>query len=649
MYGVESGPGNSQMTQVALTISSEYGWDGVYPSGPEGGFWGHVANPAPRSYVTDFSSATGVVGDSNYEYNSCRAQYKWNNVPVALQGATHFRKCGFATTDRDLFINGWDLYSKSTRIQFEIDMAPGEHVMLFVIISEEWHGGWTSTDMEGLGFEKISAAEITVDNWLDAPLSYDIYQKTLTEASSRCFDCPTGTYGMMQGVEFCTPCEAGKYSTTTAATAESTCVGCPSYTHSGLGSGNCSCIMGYTGPDGVECTACAPGSFKDVNGSAACSPCARGKYSTSTAATAESTCVGCPSYTHSPDGSGMLANCTCVKGYTGSDGNSCMACDAGKHKSTNGSAPCTWCPPGKFSSSSATWCNDCPPNTNSRLGSNVVTNCTCNAGYTGPDGAACQACVAGTYKDINGSALCMRCISGKFSNATGETTGKTCKDCPANTHSEVGSGMMIHCTCNSGYTGPDGVACVACAGGTYKDGNGSAVCTLCPAGKFSTATAATSKSTCNDCPPGTYSINVIRIGAQFCTQCPPGKYSGSKAATSMSTCKACGMDTYSASNRSLCLICPLNSIAPASSIELQDCRCNAGYTGPDGGLCEACIPPTFKETNGSHACTAPEYEFFDCGIRCAIGMASTGPNPQNCNVRSACARTHTLTLQTIHT
>ena len=400
---------------------------------------------------------------------------------------------------------------------------------------------------------------------------------------------------------------------------------------------------------GVECTACAPGSFKDVNGSADCSPCARGKYSTSTAATAESTCVGCPSYTHSPDGSGMLANCTCVKGYTGPDGNSCMACDAGKHKSTNGSAPCTWCPPGKFSSSSATWCNDCPPNTNSRLGSNVVTNCTCNAGYTGPDGAACQACVAGTYKDINGSALCMRCISGKFSNATGETTGKTCKDCPANTHSEVGSGMMIHCTCNSGYTGPDGVACVACAGGTYKDGNGSAVCTLCPAGKFSTATAATSKSTCNDCPPGTYSINVIRIGAQFCTQCPPGKYSGSKAATSMSTCKACGMDTYSASNRSLCLICPLNSIAPASSIELQDCRCNAGYTGPDGGLCEACIPPTFKETNGSHACTAPEYEFFDCGIRCAIGMASTGPNPQNCNVRSACARTHTLTLQTIHT
>jgi hypothetical protein len=36
-----------------------------------------------------------------------------------------------------------------------------------------------------------------------------------------------------------------------------------------------------------------------------------------------------------------------------------------------------------------------------------LTNCTCNAGSTGPDGGPCTACVAGKYKTSTGSAACI--------------------------------------------------------------------------------------------------------------------------------------------------------------------------------------------------------------------------------------------------
>ena len=112
-----------------------------------------------------------------------------------------------------------------------------------------------------------------------------------------------------------------------------------------------------------------------VNGSAACTLCKRGKYSTATAAISEATCQGCPSYTYSPDGSGL------------------------------------------------------------------PTNCTCNKGYTGPDGVACAACIAGTYKDVNGSAPCSLCSEGKYSTGTGEILESTCSPCPAGEQHEIHDAM----------------------------------------------------------------------------------------------------------------------------------------------------------------------------------------------------------------
>jgi hypothetical protein len=62
--------------------------------------------------------------------------------------------------------------------------------------------------------------------------------------------------------------------------------------------------------DGNACSACAPGTYKKVNGSAPCSLCEDGKFSHGNV----SSCTKCPVNSHSPEGS-ILINCLCNAGY----------------------------------------------------------------------------------------------------------------------------------------------------------------------------------------------------------------------------------------------------------------------------------------------------------------------------------------------
>jgi hypothetical protein len=45
------------------------------------------------------------------------------------------------------------------------------------------------------------------------------------------------------------------------------------------------------------------------------------------------------------------------------------------------------------------------------------------------------------------------------------------------------------------------------------------------------------------------------------------------------------------------------SSAPARSTSLTVCTCNAGFSGPDGGTCTACVAGKYKASAGSAACT----------------------------------------------
>jgi len=252
--------------------------------------------------------------------------------------------------------------------------------------------------------------------------------------------CPAGSYG--SDSQTCTQCISGKYKATAD---RSLCTNCPGNSHSIAGSDaqtDCTCNSGYIGTDGSACTACDAGKYKIQSGNADCTDCETGTYS-ATIGAATNECLPCPVDSYSIAGSDAPADCTCNSGYTGTDGDACTACDAGKyHIATTDT------------------CTPCTGNSHSVAGSDAQADCTCNSGYTGTDGDACTACDAGKYHIA---------------------TTDTCTPCTRNSHSVAGSDAQADCTCNSGYTGTDGSACTACESGKYTSASGNTPCEECPA------------------------------------------------------------------------------------------------------------------------------------------------------------------------
>ena len=80
--------------------------------------------------------------------------------------------------------------------------------------------------------------------------------------------------------------------------------------------------------------------------------------------------------------------------------------------------------------------------------------------------------------------------------------------------------------------------------------------------------------------------------------------------------------------------CPANTMSAAGSVSMQDCLCNNGYTGENGGRCNVCLSGKFKDTLGSGACTScPAGTFsaavaattpFTCSLCAANSFAAAG-------------------------
>jgi len=455
-----------------------------------------------------------------------------------------------------------------------------------------------------------------------------------------CTNCPAGQYSGNAGVSQCMECPSGTYSAATGATLATTCLACPANSFSDGASSACSCNVGYsgpvggpctfvplpcnagyTGPDGGPCAACGAGTYKQTSGSAACTSCGAGTYSTSTGATIASTCLGCPALTTSTSMSSSLAACVCNAGYAGPGGGPCSPCVAGTYKIASGTEACASCGAGTYSSTTgattATTCVVCPVNANAPSSSSDVTACACNAGYSGPNGGTCSACVAGTYKIASGSAACTSCGSGTHSSTVGASAASSCGVCPLNSNSPAMSSSSLACTCNAGYSGPDGGPCSPCVAGTYKDTSGSAGCTSCAAGRYSASTGASAVTSCLTCPANSNSPGLSTVvtacvcnagytgpNGGTCAACVAGTY---KIASGSVACTSCGTGTYSstagATAATTCLACANNSNAPSMSSVATACTCNVGYSGPNGGPCEPCGAGTYKDLSGSASCT----------------------------------------------
>lgn len=460
-----------------------------------------------------------------------------------------------------------------------------------------------------------------------------------------CDACIPGKFKSITGSSDCLSCAEGKYSTVLGSVG-GTCTNCPANTNAPAASGSpvaCICNAGSTGGGGTTaCTLCVAGTFKVATGPAACSICPADWYSTAVGATSD-TCQQCPANSIAPSGSDEKTDCVCKPGYTGPNGGPCVACPPGKFKTTQGSAPCSDCPLHKYSTTTAktdSTCSSCPTNAVTlQTGSNELSQCVCNLGFTGPNGGACAACVAGTYKDATGSADCTLCLPNTYQPLTTQVAASSCIACPfANLESPAGSAALTDCQCSAGYfplSGENGKACSQCFSGRFKPLKGPQACTLCQNGTFSPALGATSDTTCQACHSNTeswmgsasrsqchcvagyYTENMGQesatcvscgvgtynsvLNANACSKCGPGTYSNKLTATSKETCVICP-DGFSGEGQSQCDKCPDNAFAGPGKAFLIDCQCNPGFFGANGATCQQCVAGKFKPLHGSMDC-----------------------------------------------
>ena len=431
--------------------------------------------------------------------------------------------------------------------------------------------------------------------------------------------CHAGFYRVS---EQCVQCEAGYYCPGSQLRLQCT-ADASSFTQS-TGESDCSCLPGFTSEIG-SCVACAPGTIKITDGNVACTPCAANAYALSTLA-----CGACPALTQSAAGSASLTDCVARAGAFAEPGHPARLCPPGTYQDEANQTACKACPDNTYNSQSgaaqAAACVNCPPLSAIRpAGPGVApSNCTCDAGHSGPDGGPCAPCVAGTYKSVTGSSctdnffingadicavyaqnpetycmvtnafgnrplcsacciscyneccekngicptsdysVCQQCLAGSYAGAG----SSACQACPAHSSSAAGSQALANCTCAAGYEAQaDPFSCAACAAGSAKTAAANTACEMCAAGSFAPHSA-------------------------------------------MTACETCPADTFSNLGSAQCVNCSAHEFSTPGADSVEDCLCVAGFFRPAGFDASACAPcalgffrnATHAQDSGSLAC-----------------------------------------------
>ena len=276
--------------------------------------------------------------------------------------------------------------------------------------------------------------------------------------------------------------------------------------------------------------------------------------------------------------SGECSDCTCPDGEYklgcgGLQEGVCEPCDAFD------------CVEGQYligcSGNEAGGCQQCPSNMTSPAGSNSVDDCECVEGYE-YIGGVCTECQPGFYKTGLGNGSCLPCEAGTYQNLPGQSE---CNNCPDNMTSPIGSDSEDNCECVGGYEYIGGV-CTQCQAGFYKTRVGNSPCLPCEAGKYK-----------------------ANIGVGTCAPCEAGKYTANTGAGTCAPCEAGSFNENEGSDE--CQQCPDNMTSPLGSVSDEECQCEEGYSGPDGGPCTKCQPGFYKTGVGNGSCLPCEEGSFN--------------------------------------
>ncbi len=436
------------------------------------------------------------------------------------------------------------------------------------------------------------------NNVSDCECRPGFFNNDSTSQNQSCTVCGRGTYTETYGSQTCTNCGIGKFNNATAQNNRTACQQCDLTKFSAAGSVSCTpcpsnatarhqrpnitdcqCNSGYNGSDGGNCTACAPGTYKDELGAMPCTLCSAGTASAHYAAVTVGTCRDCEDT--------------------------------------------------KFAGRGSAECDTCPTDASSVLPRATKADCRCDPGTTGNNGQACEACEVGTYKPQMGHAPCTQCGAGKFSHDSKKASEDTCQECPDAEYAPVGShsctpcptgatswgerAAVDDCKCRSGFNGTDGHACTGCRAGTFKQVVGEGNCQLCPPGTFSTVEKAEWASSCTPCGVGMYSS----AGSTACTFCFANAVSDARSGD-IGSCE-CNVG-YGYTAPDICTTCTTAKFKPqrgnhacddipTNSQKTSDSgawECNKGYTlaDTDPNQCQACARGSYKSQAGNEACMA---------------------------------------------
>ena len=340
--------------------------------------------------------------------------------------------------------------------------------------------------------------------------------------------CPGGSFSAAPGASACTPCDAGSVCAA-GAVSETACpygsycpqnceapIPVPAGQQSLDAQGrpcvsSCSaiaaCPLGHFCQSGVMFP-CAPGSFADATGLAACTLATPGHFAAEVAAVSQQMCL---EGTFSPT----------------SGAASCTACPAGKAQALLGATNCTACALGHFSLGATSVCEECTPGTfSNRTGAGLCTPAPMGFSVTKSGQSAPSPCEPGTVSGSLGAASCSECAAGRFQANFAQTS---CDLCESGTSSNGGM-----------------PTCDACRPGTNQSALGQSACELCGAGQFAGAPRA---AFCDECPVSLISS----VGASECVNCPPNSMSLVSGTTSCVSCLEAGMNGVECSNGSIVL------------------------------------------------------------------------------------------------